>query len=66
MREAEVLELVARGQTNAEIASTLGVTVHAIKFHLAAVYRKLGVGNRTEAASVFLRAALQNAEEGVG
>jgi DNA-binding CsgD family transcriptional regulator len=66
MREAQVLELVARGQTNAEIAKALGVTVHAIKFHLAAVYRKLGVGNRTEAAAVFLRAALQNAEEGVG
>jgi DNA-binding NarL/FixJ family response regulator len=31
--------------------------VHAVKFHLAAVYRKLGVANRTQAASCFLRAA---------
>jgi DNA-binding CsgD family transcriptional regulator len=42
--------MVARGLTNAQIAEILGVTVHAVKFHLAAVYRKLGVTNRTEAA----------------
>jgi DNA-binding CsgD family transcriptional regulator len=64
MREAEVLEMVARGLTNAQIAAGLGVTVHAVKFHLAAVYRKLGVTNRTEAASVYLRAALGRAEAG--
>jgi DNA-binding CsgD family transcriptional regulator len=31
------------------------VTVHAIKFHLAAIYRKLKVTNRTEAAVLYLR-----------
>jgi DNA-binding CsgD family transcriptional regulator len=31
------------------------VTVHAVKFHLAAVYRKLGVSNRTEAVVLRLR-----------
>ena len=46
--------MVARGLTNIEIASGLHVTVHAVKFHLAAVYRKLGVANRTEAAVVYL------------
>ena len=49
-RELEVLEIASRGDTNAEIAGELGVSVHAVKFHLGSIYRKLGVGNRTEAA----------------
>jgi LuxR family maltose regulon positive regulatory protein len=48
-RELQVLELTSLGMTNAKTAERLGVTVHAIKFHLAAIYRKLGVTNRTEA-----------------
>jgi LuxR family maltose regulon positive regulatory protein len=48
-REAEVLDLAALGLTNQQIAARLHVTVHAVKFHLAGVYRKLGVSNRTEA-----------------
>ena len=54
-REFEVLRMATQGLTNAQIASRLGVTVHAVKFHLASIYRKLGVANRTEAAVVFLR-----------
>jgi len=53
-RETEVLQMVARGLTNGEIASALSVSVHAVKFHLASVYRKLEVANRTEAAAVYL------------
>ena len=49
-RETEVLEMISGGLTNPQAAERLGVTVHAIKFHLASVYRKLGVTNRTEAA----------------
>lgn len=49
-RELEVLEMITRGLTNAVIAQELGVTVHAVKFHLNGVYRKLGVKNRTAAA----------------
>jgi DNA-binding NarL/FixJ family response regulator len=56
-REGQVLAAVARGLTNAEAADQLDVTVHAVKFHLASVYRKLGVGNRTEATVVYLGAA---------
>jgi len=58
-REVEVLQIASRGLTNGEIAGALGVSVHAVKFHLASVYRKLGVGNRTEAAVVYLQAGLQ-------
>jgi DNA-binding CsgD family transcriptional regulator len=57
LRETQVLELVASGLTNIEVAARLGVGVHGVKFHLASIYRKLGVGNRTEATSVYLRAA---------
>lgn len=56
-RELQVLEMASYGLTNMQIAVRLSVTVHAIKFHLAAVYRKLDVKNRTEAVVVFLSAA---------
>ncbi len=49
-RELEVLQLVAAGSTNGEIARTLWVTEQTVKFHLSNVYRKLDVGNRTEAS----------------
>ncbi|MDP9491774.1 MAG: helix-turn-helix transcriptional regulator [Actinomycetota bacterium] len=55
-RELEVLEMASLGLTNWQIAARLQVTVHAVKFHLAGIYRKLGVTNRTEAAVMFLRA----------
>jgi DNA-binding NarL/FixJ family response regulator len=54
-REREVLQLISSGATNAEAAHRLNVTVHAIKFHLAAIYTRLGVSNRTEAAVTYLR-----------
>lgn len=53
-REREVLGLVSGGWTNHEIGDHLGLTVHAVKFHLASVYKKLNVANRTEAAVVML------------
>jgi DNA-binding NarL/FixJ family response regulator len=49
-RELEVLRLVAAGSTNGEIARHLWVTEQTVKFHLSNVYRKLEVGNRTEAS----------------
>lgn len=54
-RELEVLQMIASGLTNAEAARRLHLTVHAIKFHLASIYRRLGVNNRTEAAVTYLR-----------
>jgi DNA-binding NarL/FixJ family response regulator len=49
-RELEIVRLVAEGHTNAELAKMLWVTEQTVKFHLANIYRKLGVSNRTEAA----------------
>jgi DNA-binding NarL/FixJ family response regulator len=48
-RERAVLELMASGATNPEIADSLHLSKHTIKEHTSAVYRKLGVRNRTEA-----------------
>lgn len=47
--------MISRGLTNPQIAKRLDLTVHAVKFHLASVYRKLGVSNRTEAAVALLQ-----------
>ncbi len=48
-RERAVLELMAQGSTNPEIAGALHLSKHTVKGHTSAVYRKLGVRNRTEA-----------------
>jgi DNA-binding CsgD family transcriptional regulator len=53
-REQEVLRRTAQGETNAQIADGLGVTVHAVKFHLSSIFRKLDVHNRTGAVATYL------------
>lgn len=47
--EQRVLEALARGLSNKEIAAELWLTQQTIKFHLTNIYRRLGVANRTEA-----------------
>jgi DNA-binding NarL/FixJ family response regulator len=49
-READVLELLAGGASNREISRALFLSEKTVKAHLAAVFRKLGVTNRTQAA----------------
>jgi DNA-binding NarL/FixJ family response regulator len=49
-RELEILRLVAQGHSNGELATMLWITEQTIKFHLSNIYRKLDVGNRTEAS----------------
>lgn len=49
-REEEVLRLVARGRTNAEIATELFIGLSTVKTHIAALMAKLGVRNRVEIA----------------
>jgi DNA-binding NarL/FixJ family response regulator len=49
-REREILQLVAEGHSNSQLASMLWVTEQTVKFHLSNIYRKLEVANRTEAS----------------
>jgi DNA-binding NarL/FixJ family response regulator len=49
-REVEILQLVAEGYSNSQLAKMLWVTEQTVKFHLSNIYRKLDVANRTEAS----------------
>ena len=55
-REVEVLRLLARGQTNLEIARTLVVREGTIKYHVKNILRKLGATSRADAVSRYARA----------
>lgn len=50
-RESDVLQHLACGLSNPEVADVLNLSRHTVKQHTSAVYRKLGVRNRAEAAS---------------
>lgn len=58
-REVEVLLLLCEGLRNSEIAARLSRSVRTVDHHLAAVFTKLGVGSRTEAAAAALQAGLR-------
>jgi DNA-binding NarL/FixJ family response regulator len=47
-REAEVLELLQSGRSNAEIAQMLHVSIETVRSHARRIYRKLGVSTRRE------------------
>ena len=50
-RERVVLDQVARGSGNKQIAAALGISERTVKFHIASLFTKLGVSNRTEAVA---------------
>jgi len=57
-REAEVLRLAAKGQSNRQIANKLGLSVRTVQAHLSNVFNKLKVGSRTEAVISALKNGL--------
>ena len=57
-RELEVLQLVARGLSNKEVARAIGRTDETVKIHLKNTFTKLGVADRTEAVTVGLSRGL--------
>jgi DNA-binding CsgD family transcriptional regulator len=65
-REAQVLELLAAGRTNNEIAIQLVVSIHTVERHLQNAYRKIGVRNRADAAAYIVRTELQRSESNPG
>ena len=50
-REVEVLKLIARAQTNAEIGANLFISEHTARTHVARILSKLNLNDRTQAAS---------------
>ncbi len=63
-REAEVLRLLAQGQSNKEIAQTLQIVEDTVKTHVKHILSKLGVQSRTQAALCAMRLGLVSAERG--
>ena len=49
-RQQQVIELVAQGLKNSEVADVIGTTEHVVKNHLRMIYDKLGLWNRVELA----------------
>lgn len=54
-REGEVLNALSQGLTNKQIAHSLGISEHTVKYHISSIYSKLGVMNRAEAVRVGVR-----------
>jgi len=62
-REMEVLRLVAKGQSNIQIASKLGLSMRTVQAHLRNIFNKLDVGSRSEAVVAGLKNGLLNLED---
>ncbi len=63
-REAEVLRLLAQGQSNKEIAQTLQIVEDTVKTHVKHILSKLGVQSRTQAALCAMRPGMLSVERG--
>ena len=57
-RENEVLQMLASGLANKEIATRLAISEHTVKFHVASILGKLGAASRTEAVTLGIRRGL--------
>ena len=60
MREIEVLELIAKGMANKDIAHTLFISEKTVKNHVTNIFRKLNVDDRTQAALYAVKNKLVN------
>ena len=57
-REIEVLQLLAQGLTNKQIAVKLKISTHTVKFHVSSIFGKMGTTNRTETVKLGLTKGL--------
>jgi DNA-binding NarL/FixJ family response regulator len=62
-REMEVLEWMARGLQNKEIATELVISERTVKFHVSSILGKLGAGNRTEAVTLAMQRGIIDVQE---
>jgi len=65
-REVDVLQLVAKGHSNRQIADELNVSPRTVEVHLTHLYRKLGADNRTKAVAIAARRGLVTIDDGTG
>jgi two-component system, NarL family, response regulator YdfI len=57
-REIEILQLLALGLTNKQIAVRLKISTHTVKFHVSSIFGKFGTTNRTETVKIGLKTGL--------
>ncbi len=57
-RQSEILNMLAKGLSNREMAKILGISVTVVKEHITALYDKLGASNRAEAIAIAMRKSL--------
>ena len=57
-REVEILQQLAYGLTNKQIAARLKISAHTVKFHVSMIYNKMGTTNRVETVNVGLKKGL--------
>ncbi len=60
-RQRTILERIARGETDAQIAAAIGIAAATVNKHLEQIYRRLGVHTRTAAAAVTSRSVTGSA-----
>jgi DNA-binding NarL/FixJ family response regulator len=58
VREIEILRKLAEGLANKQIASSLAISEHTVKFHISSILDKLGASGRTEAVTIGIRMGL--------
>ena len=54
-RQREMLQSIARGLSNPDIAKQFGISIYVVKEHIAALFAKIGAANRSEAVAIAMR-----------
>ena len=54
-RQREMLQSIARGLSNPDIAKQFGISIYGVKEHIAALFAKIGAANRSEAVAIAMR-----------
>ncbi len=62
-RQRDILGHIAKGRSNKQIAFALGIRERTVKFHVAALFERLGTQSRTEALVVALRSGVIRLDE---